>query len=74
MLTADDLDDLVDMTAIADRSGWSRASAWKWVHRTRAGIARDPFPDPIVHLAIGPVWYWPDVAAWLDRTGRTRTP
>lgn len=28
------------------------------------------FPQPVAVLATGPVWWWPEVAQWLDQTGR----
>jgi len=28
------------------------------------------FPEPVVRLDLGLVWYWPDVERWAKRTGR----
>jgi hypothetical protein len=57
-------DNLVSTTEIAERAGVSAITVHKW--RTR----HDDFPQPLVTLAVGPVWYWPTVQSWLRKTGR----
>lgn len=32
------------------------------------------FPAPVAELATGPVFWGPEVDAWLERTGRDRPP
>lgn len=32
------------------------------------------FPVPVADLAVGPVFWGPEVDTWLDRTGRIRPP
>jgi hypothetical protein len=49
---------LVDVSAIAARLGTSRGMIHQWRLRNVG------FPDPLVTLAIGPVWLWPDVERW----------
>lgn len=61
--------DLVSMTEIAQRAGTSPGTVRQWRRRHAA------FPAPAYELAVGPVWRWPDVAAWLARprpSGRPR--
>lgn len=63
-----DAEQLVGVAEIADAAGVTRGRVSQWT-------GRDPsFPHPVAHLALGPVWLWPDVAAWLADTGRERTP
>lgn len=56
--------ELVGLTEIAMRAGVQKPVVATW--RTR----HDDFPAPAALLAAGPVWYWHDVRAWLERTGR----
>lgn len=56
---------LVGLIEIAMRAGVRRPVASMW--RTRYP---DTFPEPVAELAIGPVFWWPDVAQWLSATGR----
>ena len=32
------------------------------------------FPLPVFSLSRTSVWYWPDIEAWADRTGRLPVP
>jgi hypothetical protein len=60
----DERAELVGMIEIAMRAGVRRAvvSVWR---------ARYPdFPAPVAELAIGPVFVWAPVQAWLEDTGR----
>lgn len=62
-------DVLVGVTEIAERAGVrpDTVHAWRARHAT--------FPAPAEDLAMGPVWWWSDVAAWLAiprRPGRPR--
>lgn len=61
--------DLVDMTEIARRHGTTVGTVRQWRNR------HADFPPPVAELAIGPVWVWRDVAAWLAvprKVGRPR--
>jgi hypothetical protein len=62
--------DLVSVHEIGARAGVSTQAVHNWAARHHA------FPRPIATFGTGPramdVWHWPDVAAWLDTTGRTR--
>lgn len=51
--------DLVGVSEIAARAGVKADTiqAWRSRHAT--------FPAPVIALAMGPVWDWSDVAAWL---------
>lgn len=55
--------DLVGAHEIADRLGVSVTTVHKWRQRY------DSFPEPYVVLAVGPVFYWPDVQVWHDTSG-----
>lgn len=55
---------LVGLTEIAQRAGVQKPVVAMW--RTRHA----DFPRPVAELHTGAVWWWPDVAAWLRRTGR----
>lgn len=55
---------LVGLMEIAMRAGVRRPVVSVW--RTRY----DDFPAPVAVLAVGPVFWWPDVASWLTATGR----
>lgn len=55
---------LVGNDEIAERAGVATSTVHKWRQR------HDHFPKPFAVLLIGPVWYWPDVEKWLDKTGR----
>lgn len=58
--------DLVGTHEIAQRAGVSAQAVCNWATR------HETFPAPLVSLECGRVWYWPQVAAWLSATGRTR--
>ena len=52
--------DLVGVTEIAQRAGVASINVvymWRKRHAN--------FPPPYVELAMGPVWLWESVAAWL---------
>lgn len=54
--------DIVDLTAIQNRTGASMraiVSEW-WPH--------PHFPRPMKVFEGGPVWYWPSVLSWIERT------
>jgi hypothetical protein len=60
-----DPSDLVGAPEIADRLGLARPQVvhnWRYRHAD--------FPEPLVELRQGNVWYWPDVEEWAKRTGR----
>ena len=52
-------EDLVGVSEIADRCGVSRQAVSNWRSRF------DSFPEPLVDLECGPVFYWPKVLAWV---------
>jgi hypothetical protein len=60
-----DVHQLVGATEIAERLGVSRGQV---VHNWRARFA--DFPDPVHELAMGLLWYWPDVAEWAAAHGK----
>lgn len=58
--------DPVGATEIAKRAGVKRSTVdiWRW--------RQLEFPEPRWIVGGGrPAWNWPDVAAWLEATGRT---
>jgi predicted nucleic acid-binding protein len=57
-------DDLVSVTELAVRAGRSINTVQSWRRR------RPDFPTPVAELAAGPIWRWPEVAAWV----RARQP
>ncbi len=59
------MDKLVGAKEIADRLGAKRPQVvYEWRRR------HEDFPQPLVTLSIGSVWYWPDVERWAKATGR----
>jgi hypothetical protein len=59
---------LVGLIEIGQRGCVQRPVVSMW--RTRHA----DFPAPVAELAIGPVFWAPDIDAWLTRTGRARPP
>lgn len=55
---------LVGLTEISDKAEVSRSAVGNWVTRY------EDFPEPVVTLASGPVFYWPEVKKWLRETRR----
>ena len=55
---------LVGLTEIAQRAGVQKPVVAVW--RTRY----EDFPDSVADLRTGSVWLWPQVEAWLLKTGR----
>lgn len=60
----DDSDLLVGATEIADRLDVARQMVHIWRQR------HPDFPEPVATLAMGLVWYWPEVERWAKATGR----
>lgn len=59
------LDQLVGAAEIAERLGVKRTSV---VHDWRR---RHPeFPEPVLQLRMGNLWWWPDAKRWALTTGR----
>lgn len=56
------LDDLLSMGQIADRTKRRKQSIRKW-------NAHADWPKPIRTIGRQPIWYWPDVAAFMRRHG-----
>lgn len=55
---------LVGLIEIAMCAGVKRNTVTSWIDRY------EDFPEPVAKLAVGPVFWWPAVQAWLARTGR----
>lgn len=55
---------LVGLIEIAQAAGVRRPVVSMW--RTRYA----DFPLPVQELAVGPVFWWPDIEEWLRLTGR----
>ena len=56
---------LVGLIEIARRAGVRRPVVSDWRRR------HADFPRPVAELAVGPVFWWPDVERWLVATGRS---
>lgn len=52
--------ELVGLAEIAIRAGTTNATVANWAKR------HADFPAPVRNLICGPVYAWPQVAAWLD--------
>ena len=58
---------LVGAPEIAERLGLARPQVvhnWRYRHAD--------FPNPLVELRQGNVWYWPDIRRWLSESGRLK--
>lgn len=55
-----DVSNLVGHAEIAERLKVRADTVHKWRQRY------DDFPEPFADLAIGPVFWWPDVEAWYE--------
>ncbi len=64
-----DVDDLVGAAEIAERLGVKLAQTVRDWRRRHA-----EFPDPVLTLTMGSIWYWPDVEEWARSTGRLTPP
>jgi hypothetical protein len=54
--------DIVDLQAIADRAGVTFLTVVdRW-------WPQPDFPRPMKVFLEGPIWYWPAVQAWIERT------
>lgn len=58
----------VSVTEIAALAGTTPGTVHSWRRR------HADFPAPLAELAIGPVWHWSDVAAWLARPRKPGRP
>lgn len=52
-------EDIVSVAEISQRSGRPISTVQSWRRRNTA------FPRPLVELATGPIWRWPDVNEWI---------
>lgn len=59
-----DLQQLVGLSEIAIQSAVGRAAVVNWRRRYR------DFPKPIAELHCGPIFWWPQVEAWLRANER----
>lgn len=50
---------------------WRRTAAERAYTFRGRPVVRIPFPDPAVVFGQTPVWWLPDVDAWMVATGRT---
>ena len=61
-------EDIVSVAEISERADRPISTVQSWRRRDRT------FPRPLVELAAGPIWRWPDVNAWIaartQRRGR----
>lgn len=55
---------IVGLIEICMAAGVKRTAVSAWRKR------HPDFPEPVAELATGPIFWWPDVADWLTRTGR----
>ena len=62
-----DLGQLVGAAEIAARLGVSRPQV---IHTWRR--RHGEFPEPVLELDMGLIWYWPEVEAWASKTGRLK--
>ena len=60
-----DVDKLVGTAEIASRLGIKNSET---VHDWRRRYPE--FPQPVVRLRVGLIWYWPDVERWAKATRR----
>ena len=60
--------DLVSVKELATRAGRSINTVQSWRRRRR------DFPLPVAELAAGPIWRWPEVAAWIHTRQPGRRP
>lgn len=54
-------------------AGYIEIASWCAASRAAVTVWRKRYPDfplPVAELKIGPVWWWPEMARWLDDTGR----
>jgi predicted nucleic acid-binding protein len=59
-------EDIVSVAEISERSGRPISTVQSWRRRNES------FPRPLIELAAGPIWRWPDVSAWIDAKARRR--
>jgi hypothetical protein len=59
-----DLHDLVGRSEIAERAKVKLAAVDTWRRRY------DTFPAPMGTISGTPIWFWPEVKAWIDDTPR----
>lgn len=57
-------EDLVGVHEIAQRLGVGTSVVHDWRRRHMA------FPDPVLKLGMGFIWYWPEVRDWAAQTKR----
>ena len=60
----EDVTAIVDATEIASRLAVEPGTVHSWRKR------HDDFPEPRIVLAVGPIWFWPDIELWAQATGR----
>ena len=60
-----DVDQLVSSAGIAERLGVKRLQV---IHDWRR--RHSDFPAPVFNIGRAGVWYWPEVRAWAEKTGR----
>ena len=55
---------LVGVREIAVKAGVGSSAVCNWA------IRYEDFPQPVVVLSFGPVYWWPTIERWLKATGR----
>ena len=60
----EDITSIVDVTEIARRLKVEAGTVHRWRQR------HPEFPPPRITLAIGPIWFWPDIELWAEATNR----
>ena len=59
-------EDIVSVAEISERAGRPISTVQSWRRRDST------FPRPLVELAAGPIWRWPDVNSWIAAKTRRR--
>jgi uncharacterized protein len=59
-------EDIVSVAEISERAGRPISTVQSWRRRDST------FPRPLVELAAGPIWRWPDVDAWIAAKAQRR--
>ena len=65
--------DLVTLEQIAERCGVGPNAVANWAARSDGLQYKPGMPAPVRDVPRSRLWLWPEVAAWLELTGRTYT-
>ena len=61
---------VVDIPAIGKRLGVTKHTVYRWRERAPHLTEAEPMPAPAGYVSGRPWWWWPQVEAWAQRTGR----